>query len=42
MSLVNIRDAVLSGIHVTGFAGPLLAIDNTTGSGLKEAVPLKK
>ena len=42
MSLANIRDAVLRGIHVTGFAGPLLAIDNTVGSGLQGAVPLKK
>jgi len=42
ITLANLRDVVLRGIHVTGFAGPLLAIDNTTGSGLKEAVPLKK
>jgi hypothetical protein len=42
MSLANIRDVALRDIHVTGFAGPLLAIDNTTGSGLNEAVPLKK
>jgi hypothetical protein len=38
ITLVNVRDAVLRGIHVTGFAGPLLAIANTTGSGLKGAV----
>jgi polygalacturonase len=42
MSLANIRDMALSGIKATGFSGPLLAIDNTTGSGLKGAVPLKK
>jgi polygalacturonase len=37
ITLVNVRDAVLRGIHVTGFSGPLLAIDNTTGTGLKGA-----
>jgi polygalacturonase len=42
ITLANIRNAVLRGIRVTGFAGPLLATDNTMGSGLKEAVPLKK
>jgi polygalacturonase len=42
ITLANIRDAVLRGIQATGFDGPLLAIDNTTGSGLKGAVPLKK
>ena len=42
MSFRNIRDAVLRGISVTGFTGPLLAIDNTTGSGLQGAVPLAK
>ncbi|MBN1568071.1 MAG: right-handed parallel beta-helix repeat-containing protein [Acidobacteria bacterium] len=39
--LSNIRDAVLRGIRVTGFSGPLLAIENTTGSGIRGAVPLK-
>ncbi len=38
ITMVNVRDAVVRGIHVTGLDGPLLAIDNTTGSGLKEAV----
>jgi polygalacturonase len=38
ITLVNVRDAVLRGINVTGFSGPLLAIENTTGSGLKGAV----
>jgi hypothetical protein len=42
ITLANIRDAVLRGIHVTGFDGPLLTIENTTGSGLKEAVLIKK
>jgi hypothetical protein len=41
ITLVNVRDAVLRGIAVTGFAGPLPAIENTTGSGLKGAVLLK-
>jgi hypothetical protein len=34
---VNVPDDVLGGIKVTGFSGPLLAIDNTTGSGLQGA-----
>ena len=42
ITLANIRDAVLRGIHVTGFEGPLLTIENTSGSGLKKAVPIKK
>jgi len=41
ITLVNVKDVVLRGINVTGFAGPLLAIANTTGSGLKGAVALK-
>jgi polygalacturonase len=41
ITLVNVRNAVLRGIKATGFAGPLLKIDNTTGSGLKGAVPYK-
>jgi polygalacturonase len=42
ITLVNVRDAVLRGINVTGFSGPLLAIDSTTGSGLKSAVKYVK
>ena len=42
MSLKNIRDIALRAIRVTGFSGPLVAIENTTGSGLQGAVPLKK
>ena len=42
MSLKNIRDIALRAIRTTGFDGPLLAIENTTGSGLQGAVPLKK
>jgi polygalacturonase len=42
ITLANIRDAVLHGIQVTGFDGSLLAIENTTGTGLKDAVPIKK
>ena len=38
ITLVNVRDAVLRGINISGFAGALLAIENTTGSGLKGAV----
>ncbi len=42
ISLANVRDAALGGIRVSGFSGPLLAIDNTTGSGLAGAVALEK
>ncbi len=41
MTLVNVRDAVLRNIQATGFSGPLLAVENTTGSGLQGAVPYK-
>jgi hypothetical protein len=39
VALVNVRNAVLRGLDVTGFAGPLLAIAGTTGTGLEGAVP---
>ena len=42
ITLVNVRDAVLRGIHATGFSGPLLAIENATGTGLKGAVKYVK
>jgi len=38
ITLVHVRDARLSGIKVTGFTGPLLATDDTTGTGLEGAV----
>ncbi|MGA7155356.1 MAG: glycoside hydrolase family 28 protein [Acidobacteriaceae bacterium] len=38
--LANIRDAELHGIHVTGFAGPLLNTYDVTGTGLAGAAPL--
>jgi polygalacturonase len=34
ITLVNVRDAVLRGIHATGFKGPLVTATNSTGSGL--------
>ncbi len=40
MKLGNIRRAALSGITVTGFAGPLLSTRNVSGSGLEGAVSL--
>jgi polygalacturonase len=40
MMLVNVKNAHLSGIRVTGFDGPLLATKNVTGTGLAGAVPL--
>lgn len=38
--LANMRNAVLKDIHVTGFAEPLLATRNVTGTGLDGAAPL--
>ncbi len=35
ITLVNIRNAVLRGINVTGFTGPVVSTTDTTGSGLK-------
>jgi polygalacturonase len=34
ITLMNVRDADLRGIHVTGFTGPLISAENRTGSGL--------
>jgi hypothetical protein len=42
IALVNVKDAELSEIHVTGFSGPLLAIEQTTGKGLDGAVAYVK
>jgi acetyl esterase/lipase len=38
ISLQNVKDAVLRGIKVTGYTGPLLATNNVTGTGLAGAV----
>ncbi len=38
VSLQNIKHAVLSGIKVTGYSGPLLATNGVTGTGLAGAV----
>ena len=40
ISLANIRDARIRDIKVTGYAGPLLSINNVTGTGLKGAVTI--
>jgi polygalacturonase len=42
ITLVNVRNAVLHGINATGYSGPLLTIENTTGSGLEGAVARSK
>ena len=39
MVLVDVKNAHLSGIKVTGFAGPLLSTRRVTGTGLAGAVP---
>jgi polygalacturonase len=38
ISLANINKAKLKDIHVTGFTGPLLGINNVSGTGLEGAV----
>jgi polygalacturonase len=38
ISLANIKNATLKNISVTGYAGPLLGINNVTGNGLEGAV----
>lgn len=40
IELANIHHADLQNIHVTGFAGPMLATRNVSGVGLKSAAPL--
>lgn len=40
IELAYVNNAHLSGIHVTGFEGPLLATYHVTGTGLAGAVPL--
>jgi polygalacturonase len=41
LELSNIRHAVLSNIHVTGFSGPLLQTHDVTGTGLQGAVAIE-
>jgi polygalacturonase len=40
ISLANVKNAVLSDINVTGITGPLIAVHNVTGKGLKGAVEI--
>lgn len=37
ISLVHVRNAALSDLHVTGYSGPFLATDDATGTGLEGA-----
>jgi polygalacturonase len=39
--LANVKHAIISGIKVTGFAGPLLNINNVTGTGLTGAAKIE-
>jgi polygalacturonase len=41
ISLANIKNAKLSNINVTGYSGPLLGINNVTGTGLQDAVHIE-
>ncbi|MDP9051829.1 MAG: glycoside hydrolase family 28 protein [Acidobacteriota bacterium] len=41
IALVNVKNAHLSGIKVTGFTGPLLSTAHVTGTGLTGAVPIE-
>ena len=38
---MNVKNAHLSGIKVTGFAGPLLSTSHVTGTGLAGAVAIE-
>jgi hypothetical protein len=40
ISLVNMKEAKISGVKVTGYAGPLLSTANVTGTGLEGAVKI--
>jgi hypothetical protein len=40
ISLVNIKNARIAGIEVSGVQGPLLGINNVTGTGLEGAVQI--
>jgi hypothetical protein len=40
ISLQHVNDAEISGIHVTGFVGPLLSTNDVTGTGLESAVSI--
>lgn len=40
ITLANIKNARLKDIKVSGFAGPLLSVNNVSGSGLKDAVQI--
>ena len=37
ITLANMTDVKLSGIHVTGFDGPLISVENVKGEGLDSA-----
>lgn len=41
MFLANVKNAVIRNIHVTGYTGPLLSMDNVTGVGLAGAAKLE-
>ncbi len=40
ISLANVKGAEIRNLSVTGFSGPLIAIRNVTGKGLRDAVPI--
>jgi hypothetical protein len=40
IALANAKNVIIRDIKVTGFNGPLLSINNVTGSGLEGAVPI--
>jgi hypothetical protein len=40
ISLVNVKNAVIKDIKVTGLTGPLLSINNVTGKGLEGATQM--
>jgi hypothetical protein len=40
ISLANIKNASIGNIHITGYTGPLIGINNVSGSGLEGATPI--
>jgi hypothetical protein len=40
IALANVKDARIRNVNVTGLSGPLLSLDNVTGTGLEGAVTI--
>jgi polygalacturonase len=42
ISLAHVRQAEIRDIHINGYTGPLIQIDDVTGAGLEGAMPLER